>query len=107
MYTLLRTDRFSKWLHRLKDRETKARLLASIDAMRKTGHAGDFKPVGSGVYEGRFHFGPGYRVYYAHEDGKVVLLLFGGTKSSQRADIALAKRLHTECEREVIRGTRG
>lgn len=107
MYMLLRTERFSRWLHRLKDREAKARLLVSIDAMRRTGHATDFKPVGDAVYEGRFHFGPGYRVYYSREADEIVLLLFGGTKSSQRADVALAKRLHSKYEREVSRGAGG
>lgn len=55
-----------------------------------TGNLGDHKPVGGGVWELRIDAGPGYRVYYALAGQRLVLLLTGGDKSSQRADIEKA-----------------
>lgn len=48
---------------------------------------GDAHPVGDGVNEMRFHFGSGYRVYFAQKRNRVILLLVGGDKSSQKQDI--------------------
>ena len=57
---------------------------------------GDSKGVGEGVMERRLTFGPGYRVYYGREAGRVVILLTGGTKKRQQRDIERAKRLWFE-----------
>ena len=51
---------------------------------------GDCKPVGNGVWELRIDPGPGYRVHYAQSGKHVVLLLIGGSKRTQRADIRIA-----------------
>ena len=60
------------------------------------GNPGDVKSVGEGVSEMRIDYGPGYRVYYRKIGAQIVLLLCGGDKSSQAADIARAKRLAKE-----------
>ena len=57
------------------------------------GNFGDAKPVGDGVFELRFDFGPGYRVYYTERNGEIVVLLAGGDKSTQKQDIEKAKEL--------------
>ena len=57
----------------------------------ETGNFGDVKPVGEGVSERRIDFGPGYRVYFAQDGEKVVILLVGGTKKRQQRDIDQAK----------------
>src|SRR5688572_14271658 len=54
------------------------------------GNYGDCEPIGLGVYELKFHFGPGYRVYFGR-DGAILVLLLGGDKSSQNKDIQRAK----------------
>lgn len=60
------------------------------------GNFGDVEPVGNGVSEFRIHYGLGYRVYFAHKNNKIILLLYGGDKSSQQADIKKAKQLAKE-----------
>jgi putative addiction module killer protein len=57
------------------------------------GNFGDVVPVGKGVSELRIHYGPGYRVYFVRHGERVVILLGGGSKSTQGKDIAAAKAL--------------
>ena len=54
------------------------------------GNAGDVKPVGAAISELRIDYGPGYRVYYLRDGERLILLLTGGDKSSQDADIRQA-----------------
>ena len=81
---------FDRWIKKLRDRRAKVRILNRIDRL-SLGLEGDWKPVGGGVREMRIPEGKGYRVYYAREGETVVLLLCGGDKSSQKADIVKAK----------------
>ena len=76
----------------LADLSARARIQARIERLA-AGNAGDAAPVGEGVSELRIDFGPGYRVYYKRSGRSVVVLLAGGDKSTQRADIRLALRL--------------
>jgi len=64
-----------------------------LSQLRKLGDGnfGNAKSVGEGVHELRMDFGPGYRAYFVTRDNRLVLLLCGGDKSSQKRDIALAK----------------
>ena len=59
------------------------------------GNLGDWRPVGGGVNELRLDVGPGYRIYFG-EDGNEVILLGGGTKSTQDRDIETAKQRWSE-----------
>lgn len=92
MMILKRTDEFSSWLDGLKDRMTKQRLNGRL---RKAmlGNLGDVKPVGNGVFEMREHFGPGWRMYYVQRGDVLIVMLGGGDKSSQTADINNAVKL--------------
>jgi len=83
------TDEFDKWLRRLRDLQAKERILERIRRLRD-GNAGDVKPVGKGVSEMRISYGPGYRLYFTQRGKALILLLCGGDKSSQKADIARA-----------------
>lgn len=62
------------------------------------GNPGDVKPVGHGVSELRISYGPGYRVYFVRRGELVIVLLCGGDKSSQSADIAKAQAMARELE---------
>jgi putative addiction module killer protein len=78
-----------KWLDSLKDEKTEARVVARI-ARLAAGNFGDCKPLSDGVWELRIDWGPGYRIYYAMPGRACVLLLCGGDKRRQSADIRQA-----------------
>lgn len=80
---------FRDWLKQL-DTTARARVQARILRF-ETGNLGDHKDVGGGVWEARFDFGPGYRLYFGRIGREVVLLLLGGDKKSQKKDIQRAK----------------
>jgi putative addiction module killer protein len=82
-------DVFGEWLSGLKDYRTKAKIVARIDRL-SLGNFGDCKSLGNGLFELRINWGPGYRVYYAAVGGTCVLLLCGGDKRKQSADIKRA-----------------
>lgn len=82
---------FINWLDRLPDATAVARVLIRLSRLR-LGLFGVVKPLGDGIAEVKIDYGPGYRVYYAISGKKVILLLIGGDKSTQRKDIAMAKR---------------
>src|SRR5579864_3866131 len=100
MVEVRQTEVFIDWFAGLRDREARARVTARIDRL-SFGNPGDVKPVGGGVSELRIDYGPGYRVYYARTDRVVYLLLCGGTKATQDADIKLAIDMNAARAREV------
>lgn len=91
-YTLKQTVEFKKWAKKL-DAQTRARIYFRADTACVTGNFGDHHGVGGGVNEMRFHFAHGFRVYYTIWRDQVVLLLLGGDKSGQSADIAQARKM--------------
>lgn len=85
-------DHLEKWLHKLKDKQGKARILASLKLLEQ-GHIGDWKSVGGKVSELRVHYGADYRIYFARQEDVIIVLLNGGDKASQSRDIAKAKAI--------------
>lgn len=83
------SDIFDDWLRELRDVRARDRIEMRIRRLSR-GNPGDVKPVGSGVSEMRIDYGPGYRVYFTRRGQVVVLLLCGGDKRTQGADIARA-----------------
>ena len=91
MIEVRQTNEFSTWLHRLRDANAVARIVARIRRMER-GNPGDIKSVGKGVMEMRIAHGPGYRVYYVQR-GAQIMLLCGGDKRTQRQDIEPAQKM--------------
>lgn len=97
MIEVRQTDIFANWFNRLRDHKAKARVQARIDRI-EIGNFGDVAPVGEDISELRIHYGPGYRVYFVQRGLVVVILLSGGDKSSQNADIKRAKEIAKQLE---------
>lgn len=92
MYSIRQLPEFTTWLNGLKDGLTHRRLARRLEKAQK-GNLGDVKPVGEGVFEMREHFGPGWRMYCVQRGEVLIVMLGGGEKSTQAADIAKAIRL--------------
>ncbi|MEK7437761.1 MAG: type II toxin-antitoxin system RelE/ParE family toxin [Pseudomonadota bacterium] len=97
-------DTFGVWFNALRDAQAQARVRARLDRVER-GLFGDAEPCGEGVWELRIDWGPGYRVYYALAGKSLVLLLVGGDKRKQQADIKTAKEYwHDHQERAKRQG---
>ncbi|MGW9066748.1 type II toxin-antitoxin system RelE/ParE family toxin [Achromobacter animicus] len=95
MKDLESTEDYDEFEADLKDLRARAKIQARIQRLR-AGNPGDHRNLEKGVSELRIDIGPGYRVYYTQrQDGTLVILLAGGNKSTQQADIARAYRLAT------------
>jgi len=88
-YELLSTPDFNRWLNKLKDGSVRQKVLARL-ARVENGNFGDCKQLAADLFELRFFFGGGLRIYYTIQGGLIVLLLAGGDKSTQVADIEKA-----------------
>ncbi|MBF0164723.1 MAG: type II toxin-antitoxin system RelE/ParE family toxin [Magnetococcales bacterium] len=89
MYEIIQSAGFKTWLAGLKDRQAAMRIHVRLDRAR-LGNFGDVKPVREGISEMRMDYGPGYRVYFMRRGQVMVILLAGGDKTSQDADIERA-----------------
>ena len=95
MIEFKQTETFRKWRSRLKDERARAMVASRLDRLA-FGNPGDVKPVGQGISELRIDYGPGYRIYFRRRGNEIIILLCGGDKSTQAADIKTAKRLAEE-----------
>jgi putative addiction module killer protein len=95
MFEVKRTDAFDEWLKELRNSKGRTKIQARIDRLAN-GNPGDVGPIGEGLSEMRIDFGPGYRVYYARAGKTLYLLLCGGDKGSQDADIQNAHAMWRE-----------
>ena len=89
---------FKEWLDGMKDINARAKIRIRLDHVR-LGSLGDSRSVGDGVQELRINYGPGYRAYFAHEANRIILLLLGGDKKTQRNDIVKAKSFLRDLKR--------
>ena len=91
------TETYARWYAGLRDVRARARIDARIRRLA-LGNLGDVKSLGGGISELRIDYGPGYRIYIAQYGNALVLLLTGGDKAHQRADIVRARALAAEWE---------
>ena len=81
---------YRDWVESISDKKVRASILARVDRL-SFGSFGDWKAVGEGVGVLRIHLGAGHRVFFGRQGHSVVILLCGGEKRSQDADIKQAK----------------
>jgi putative addiction module killer protein len=94
-YIIQQTESFEKWHELVKDQKAKIAIARRIERA-ENGNLGDAKTLGNGISEMRIDVGAGYRVYFTLREKVIVILLAGGTKSSQQSDIKKAINLAKE-----------
>jgi putative addiction module killer protein len=92
VYEIKQTPEFEFWLWSIRDPKVRGRLLARIRKV-SLGNIGDVAPIAGGIWEMREHFGPGWRMYYMLHGKAIILMLGGGSKSTQETDIKRVKKL--------------
>ena len=97
MLTVQLTTEFQDWLDGLADKRAQIRIVARL-RQAEADNLGDWGPIQGGLSEMRVHYGPGYRLYFIRKGNVVIVLLNGGTKSTQARDIKKAKRLLQELD---------
>lgn len=96
-FRISETSSFACWFDSLRDRRASAKIVDRL-LRAANGNFGDVKSAGGGISEMRIDYGPGYRVYFFKRGIELVVLLCGGDKRTQSADIAEAKWLKAEIE---------
>jgi len=92
---IFKTDVYLKWFNSLKSKKIQAILDMHIQRMR-FGNFGNSKPIGKGLSELKISYQAGFRIYYKNQNGKIVILLCGGDKSTQKEDILKAHKIAQE-----------
>ena len=92
---------FTEWLDSIRDKTTQSRIKKRMDRV-EDGNIGDYRRLGTNLYELRLDFGPGYRIYFSiftESDSTTLLILCAGDKSSQTRDIERAKEYSLDVKR--------
>lgn len=92
MFSIKSLPEFTEWLDDLADVSVRGVVAARIKRLER-GLMGDVEPVGDRVSELRIHFGAGWRIYFVQRGVQLIVLLVGGSKRTQKADIKRAKAL--------------
>lgn len=99
VFSVLLTLEFQDWLDGLRDQRAQVRIAARL-RLAEAGNLGDWKSVGGELSEMRIDVGPGYRLYFTRRGRILIVMLAGGSKSSQARDISRAQRLLARLELE-------
>lgn len=98
MYEIRKTEHFDRWFKGIRDSVAQKRLLARLRKV-SLGSLGDVSPIVDGIWEMREHFGVGWRMYYIQYGKQILLMLGGGSKATQAADIKQLKKLLANLEK--------
>jgi len=101
MKRIRRTETYIKWLDKLSDQQAKDRIFVRTKRLSE-GNPGDHRFLGDMVSEMRINYGPGYRIYYKDTGQEIIILLCGGDKSTQQADIIRAREIAKEVQHENL-----
>lgn len=93
MFFIEKTLEFDKWFRKLKDIKAKAKILFRIQKLENDEHFGKCRALGEGIHELKINYAKGYRIYFHLHEERIILLLIGGNKSTQKRDIAKARRI--------------
>ena len=97
MRKLIITPEFDTWLSRVRDRQAAMAIVGRLSRAR-LGNLGHWRAVGDGISEMKIDVGKGYRVYFKQRGDVLVIILCGGDKSTQAADIKRAKVIAKDLE---------
>ena len=100
MFTVRLTTEFQDWLDELTEKRVQIRIVARI-RQAEAGNLGDWAPIEGPLSEMRVHIGPGYRLYFSRKGNVLLILLCGGTKSTQARDIKRAKQILKDLEADL------
>jgi putative addiction module killer protein len=95
MYDIETTEEFDNWLQGLREGKAQKVIVKRIRSM-SLGSLGQTRTLGNGLFEAKIHFGPGFRLYFVNKGVKIIVLLCGGEKSTQKQDIKRAKEMAKE-----------
>ena len=95
MYEIELSEEFSDWLDYLQDSKAQKIIIKRIRNI-SLGTFGDVRPLHGGLFEAKIHYGPGYRLYFVNRKQKIIIILCGGDKSSQKKDTKRARELMEE-----------
>lgn len=101
MYIIEKTTEFDKWIRKLNDNKAKAKILLRIQKLEYDDQFGDTKSVGNGIKELRINYAKGYRIYFKKVKGRIIILLMGGDKSTQKKDILKAIDIWNKLSRNL------
>lgn len=106
MYLIEKTAEFDKWLRKLKVLKAKAKILIRIQKLETSEHFGDNESIGDGIRELKIDYAKGYRIYFKEQEGKIIILIFGGDKSTQNKDIERAKLILSSLKNYIMETTK-
>jgi putative addiction module killer protein len=95
VYIIETTEEFDNWLENIRDGKTQKVIVKRIRSM-SLGSLGETRALADSLFEVKIHYGPGFRLYFVNKGIKIIVLLCGGDKSTQRQDIKRAKELAKE-----------
>jgi putative addiction module killer protein len=95
MYAVETVEEFDNWLGNIRDGKTRMVIVKRIRSM-SLGVLGETRPLMGGLFEVKIRYGPGFRLYFVNKGTKIIVLLCGGDKSTQKRDVAKARELAKE-----------
>jgi putative addiction module killer protein len=95
MYDIETAGEFDAWLGGIQDSKTQKVIVKRIRSM-SLGTLGETRPLENGLFEAKIRFGPGFRLYFVNKGTRIIVLLCGGDKSTQKRDIKRAGELAGE-----------